>query len=369
MGPGGHHRRFTGKVLLGVMAFMLVDLLIFRSGFYFGWTDPNSSLGVLARAIVNVDHASKTDRNVLVLGDSRIGEGFSAKSASAVAAATGRGIAFINGGVAGTTPRVWYYLLRAMLQSGQLPAAVAIMTTSYHDNDSSDLPARTSDIMFVHPLLQPRDLVTFPASFPSVDGQIAAARAILLSGYHYKSDLADLLLHPARRIETVRSWRANGFDWVNDYSGHNTSLEGLQLDLPSGRLSIPPQVQDVEPLRLAAYAAKLRQFSGRPPDDPSSRGYRSLWYGRIGALCRAKGIALFVFRIPRGPLHFMAHGDGEATGGLADLRDGGRLRLLPATQFDDLERPEFFFDELHLNAAGRVQFSRSLTTAMLNRLP
>lgn len=365
---GRQYRGLVGKLLLGVLLFLAVDFAAFGGGFYFRWIDPQSSLGGVARAIDNAAHASSDRPNVLVLGDSRIAEGFSAKTANAVATPEGRSATFINSAIPGTTPRAWYYLLRRILPSFPRPAAAVIMTTSYHDNDAFSSDTRLTDIVFTHPLLHLGDLATFPASFPSASDRLSAAEAILLSGYYYKNDLMDFIAHPSERIRTVRSWRAHGFDWINDYPGRDASLAGMQFDPRTGELSLPPSVRPPPASRLDDYAAALHQSGGRPPDDPSSVAYRKLWYGKIAALCEAEGVALFMLRIPRGPLHFMVDPDGDATGALAALRDDGRLQLLPATLFDGLERPEFFFDQLHMNAAGRARFSTVLATTMLQRL-
>nr|WP_294567003.1 hypothetical protein [uncultured Rhodopila sp.] len=358
---------FVGRLLLGVLLFTLFDSAIFRSGAYFSLIDPNSSTGTLAQVMANAGHANRTASTVLVMGDSRIAEGFSAKAASAEALAAGHAIGFINGAVPGTTPRVWYYMLRRMLHTGK-PAAVVMMTTTYHDNETETLSARATDIVFVHPLLQFSDLVAFPSSFPSAADKVSAAEAILLSGYYYKNDVSRLIENPALRVETVTAWNEHGSMWLDDYPGHIESLKGATLDLSSGAVSLPPDAPSGKTARLASYAAELRAAAGRPPENQSSRDYRSLWFGRIATLCEAAGIPLYVLRIPRGPFHFMITQDDATTGSLAVLQRAGRLNLLPAPLFDNLERPEYFFDELHLNATGRVLFSRSLASAMLQRL-
>ena len=50
-----------------------------------------------------------TRRNILVLGNSQIGEGFSAQIADAASARGDSKAHFVNGSIPGTTPRVWDY--------------------------------------------------------------------------------------------------------------------------------------------------------------------------------------------------------------------------------------------------------------------
>ena len=66
------------------------------------------------------------------------------------------------------------------------------------------------------------------------------------------------------------------------------------------------------------------------------------------AFRRRAGIRLIVFRILLG----------------ATAR-AGRLQLLPADSFDGFEWPQVFFDDLHLNRAGRQGFSVALAHSLL----
>ena len=108
---------------------MLVDLSLFRSGLYYRWAEPDSTAGSVVRAQMTIRHDYEPDRrNVLVLGNSRIGEGFSALLADA--ASGNDDLHFINGSIAGTTPRVWYYLLRAIDPDANRFSAIALMVDS-----------------------------------------------------------------------------------------------------------------------------------------------------------------------------------------------------------------------------------------------
>ena len=356
------------QCLLGVLLFFLIDGAIFRSGWYFRRVAPLSSLGQMAIAIDDIRHIPTGKHAVLVIGDSRAGEGFSMPTAQRAASAMDLPYVFYNAAVAGTTPRVWYYLLRQIDNPGERLAAVAVMVTSYHDDEPEDLAERPSDIAFVHPLLTLTDLTDFPGSFPSGATRLQAVEAILFKGLFYGADVRSFLANPAERIRSVAAWHRHGFEWIRNYPGRDPSLQGLGLDLTTGKLTVPAGAPSLQTDMLPSYAEELRRFHGRPPDNAGAAAYRREWLGRIAALCRQANVRLFVYRIPRGPLHDLVDADDAPTGVLADMAQAGSLELLPARLFDDLERPEFFFDRLHMDSAGRALFSDRLARAIMLRL-
>ncbi|MCW3472977.1 hypothetical protein [Limobrevibacterium gyesilva] len=363
-------RRSVGLWLcVGLAVFLATDAAIFRSGWYFQWIEPLSALGQVRLALANARAAPQDRQAVLVIGDSRVGEGFSAPLATAAAERLGRPTAFVNAAVGGTNPRAWFYILRQILASDRRYAAVVMMAPSYHDNDPLALADALTDIAFVHPLLGWADVFDFPASFHPLAAKIEAMKAFVTEGSFYKTDVTNLLDDPQTRMQNVELWRDHGVEWLGAYAGRAPSLAGLRADDATGALSVPAGLLPLQTAGLAEYGKTLHAFAGRFPDNPGSAQYRRLWYGRIAALCAQAGVKLIVFRIPRGPLHSLVAADPQPTGTLADLQAGGRLALLSATQFDDLERPEYFFDYLHLNSGGRVLFSGQLAEAVLQRLP
>jgi hypothetical protein len=366
--PGNHRLGAYARIAIGILLFFLIDGTVFGGGLYNRWIAPVSGLGSMERSIDTIADIPDNRQSILVIGDSRIAEGFSAALATEEARRLGSSLIFANGSVSGTTPRVWYYLLRQIRNPGVRLAAVAIMIPSYHDNDEEVQADRTNDITFLHPLLSLRDIVDFPASFLSLSARQEAAEAILFKGLFYQNDVQDFLRNPAARIHEAAAWHAHGAEWIGSYPGRNTSLAGLTFDLESGKLSVAPGHASDRPEALAQYAADLRRYRGHPPDNVAAAAYRNEWIGRIAELCQRVGIRLIVFRIPRGPLDNLVDADEQPTGSLAELARAGKLELLPADAFDNLERPEFFFDDLHMNHAGRVAFSAELPRAILPHL-
>ncbi len=356
--------RLAMAILAGIALFLAIDRTVFGSALYFRWVAPTSGLGSMAQALERVAVGPQDRSAIVVMGDSRVGEGFSAELATLEARRLGSATNFVNAAVAGSPPRVWYYMLRRVFADGRKVAGVAIMLTSYHDNDPENTADWRPDIVFVHPLLSPGDIVDFPESFVSAPARIEAVEAIAFRGWFYKNDVQDFLRAPERRIRDVLAWRAYGPAWIAAYPGRDTSLAGLTWDLQTGQLSMPPGRNVPADASIAPYMAGLRQFGGRPPDNQVAVAYRQEWLGGIAELCRQAGATLYVFRIPRGPLHALADADDEPTGVVAELARAGRIVLLPAATFDDLERPEFFFDALHMNRAGRSLFSAGIAKAI-----
>ncbi len=359
-GAPGTLPRLCIAVVAGIALFFAIDRAVFGSSLYFRWVAPASGLGTMSQALDRIAHAPADRSAVIVIGDSRIGEGFSAELATGEASRLGSPVSFANGAVAGSMPRVWYYMLRRIFQDEPRLAGIAIMLSSYHDNDPEPSADRLGDIVFVHPLLSLADIAEFPPSFPSGPAQTEAAEAILFRGLFYKNDLQDFLYDPARRVTEVRAWREHGREWVAAYPGRDASLAGLTMDLRTGQLTGAMPPGDL----MVHYANNLREYGGRPPDNPAAESYRREWLGGIADLCRRAGVTLYVFRIPRGPLHGLVDADEQPTGVVAELARSGRIVLLPAATFDGLERPEFFFDALHMNHAGRELFSAAIARAI-----
>lgn len=356
--------RFALQLALGVALFAAIDHTLFSRSLYFRVVAPQSALGTVVQALDSPRHVPDGRRAVLLLGNSRVGEGFSASIADDVARRSGWTGTFVNSAVAGSYPRSWSYLLRQMQPTAGRIAAVAIMTASVQDVEGTDEFDPLSDLALIHPLLRLADLPSIADTFPSRIGRQEALKAVLLRGYFYKSDVADLLARPWSRIHDVSLARQHGFEYIRDYPGRSPSLTGITFDPATGALFIPERLPAIQTSLLPSYATQLRTEPARLP----SADYRRRWFGSIADICAQAGIPLFVYRIPRGPLHYLAGADDRPIGVLREMRDAGRIRLMPAAMFDELERPDYFFDALHMNSAGREIFSRRFAAALIERV-
>src|SRR5712691_5308277 len=99
------------NLFISVLVFFAIDAAIFHSGLYESILKPDSFAGRVSRAAGGEKQRKASGlKDILLVGDSRIGQGFA--EAIANKAATGRGVRFIKRVAPASSPRVWYHLLR-----------------------------------------------------------------------------------------------------------------------------------------------------------------------------------------------------------------------------------------------------------------
>jgi len=345
--------------LVVVAAVMLAawDAVLFRSGLYYRWLEPQSTAGMTRGAIRFVDETyAPYRRNVLVLGNSRIGEGFSQQLADQ--ATQGSGLHFLNAAIPGTDLRAWYYLLRRIDPQADRFAAVVVQV-SYDPGEpvgvQADYPL---DIAYLTPLLGLRDVADFPGTFDDRALAERARRAILFPAQPLRDDIAAFLSAPKERFRHLRKWRKYFVSSALQYRGRDQALPDLALDpntlQPTDWGSDEAKLKPV----LSNYFASLRERPSKSTQASNERYFRQ-WLSRIAEPYRAHGIPVIVMSIPRGPWH-AALPPPQPTGAVADLIAAGTLMALPGDSFADLEQPRYFFDSLHMNRAGRERFSPAL---------
>ena len=342
-------------VAAAAVALLLVDLSLFRSGVYYHWTEPDSTAGSVVRAMMTIRRDYEPQRrNVLVLGNSRIGEGFSASIADA---SSGRNdLHFINGSIAGTTPRTWYYQLRALDPDANRFAAIALMVDYDVAETRLDMTNYPLDTPYLMSLLRLSDLQDYPASFTDPEQRERARRGILLPLQAMHDDVLNLIAHPLKRRHVVRSTRRNADYWAAHYGGRDESLPALQLD-DSG---MPVDWgADPAPLKktLESYFHELREPPA-PTLQAANATYLREWLGRIAQRYAARNVPVIVFVVPRGPWHESRAAIPQPDGPVRELASRGDVVPLPGDAFVSLEQPQFFFDAWHMNRNGREKFSQ-----------
>src|SRR5262249_29613077 len=159
--------------------------------------------------------------DIVVLGDSRIAEGFSQRLARQLAPE----YVWINSSVPGTGPRVWYYLLREVDPGAKRFRAIVLPLERYEDDDGPGEPAQfPPDLRSLAPLLRWTDSLQFVESSPP-ERRWDALRLSLLRGLAFKEDLQRFLAGPAARIKKAQFERLyrEGFD--DGYGGNLRSME------------------------------------------------------------------------------------------------------------------------------------------------
>jgi len=221
------------------LLFLLVEGLIFRVGWYTKYLEPQSSAGTVETHLAWLKRFPPGILpEVLVVGDSRIAEGFSAPAAGT---ADGNRIKYWNFGIGGATPRVWYYELRDADPTHRRFAAIVLALDRYSDQDAVDsIEDRIIDLNFVIARLRVSDCADFAASMKSPAYRARALSGCLLKGIALRRDAQEFLRHRKDRVKRAKDSRVNGLGYINDYSGKAGDLRGLSADFVNRTIHFPP---------------------------------------------------------------------------------------------------------------------------------
>ncbi|MBS0591642.1 MAG: hypothetical protein JSR65_13540 [Proteobacteria bacterium] len=350
-----------------VLVLLVLDGLVFRSGLYAPWIEMNSTAGATVGDLQFIrKYTHPAAKNILVLGNSQIGEGFSAPTADQAVGASG--LHFVNGAIAGTSPRVWNYLLREIDPASDRFAAIAMMV-DYDPAHWTGLFADYSlDSSYAAPLLRLSDLFDYPATFLDRNERERARRTILLPLQAMRLDILDFIAHPLRRYREIVHSRPAWLEAAARYPGRDTALPDLPiddtLDMPTDWGAQGKELQ----AKLEPYFHGLK-ISASKDTLAANIAYEHEWIGRIAARYRAKGIPVFVFSVPRGPWHGTLVAPAQPNAALLDLSRAGLIRILPGDAFVSFEKPGFFFDTLHMNHLGREAFSQRFAEIVAPLVP
>jgi hypothetical protein len=341
-------------IVLALASFFVADSLLFRAGWYTKFLEPDSSAGTLESSLHWLRAApASAQPEVLVVGDSRIAEGFSAPGANTAAGGRFR---FWNFGVSGATPRVWYYSLRAADPTRHRFAAIAFALDTYSDDDwFAEFDRRTTDQSYLVMELGLRDCFGFAESMHDAPLGLHAFFGCLFRGMLLRDDVQAFLANPRARLSHAADWRANGPGYAAAYSGQPTNLTGMSIDWGARTIHFPDRIPQT-------IRDNVKRFDMREPVPQTGEvaRYRRRWLGGILEDYRNSPTRLVFFQLPRAPLVDPAENQPHNTGFVTSAARSPHVEILPAETFTDLERPELFFDGLHLNRDGRAIFSQRL---------
>jgi hypothetical protein len=355
--PDANHgtlRRSAFAACVGVLLCVVADQAIFGSGWYLQFLDPDSLAG-------HSELTLQSERNrppslvpeVAIIGNSMMAEGFSAKIADAES--SGR-LRFANLSVPGSTPRSWYYQVRATDPDGKRYRAIVLQAEEYSDEDGfAPMADRISDLHLIDGWLSLRDAADFAFSYHDPRLRFEALRGAVLKGYVFKSDLQAFLEAPSKRLERVAQFRRGYAGWTYDYEGHHESLSGMSVDWAHDRIVFPAGV----PARIQ-QSVRETVLRKRAPLTGMQARYRQLWFGRILNHYRLSQARIIFIRPPRGPAVNIDFDRADEPSTIRRFASRPEVTVVPAETFQSLESPENFWDELHMNTTGRNQFSRML---------
>jgi hypothetical protein len=341
-------------VCAGVLLYGIAEQVIFGSGWYLRFLDPESLAGrvQLTLQAEGIRPPSPVPE-IAVIGNSILAEGFSAKVADAEA---GGRVRFANLSAPGSTPRDWYYELRAADPNARRYRAIVLQVEEYSDEDGfAPLADSIVDVHLIDGLLAPSDAIDFAFSYQAARLRFEALRGALLKGYIFKSDLQALLEAPAKRLEKVALFAKGYAGWTYDYQGHQENLTGMSVDWAQGSIRFPPGVPgDVQERVRATVLRKRAPLTGM------QARYRQRWFGGMLDRYQSSGARVIFIRPPRGPAVRPSFDSPDEPSTIRGFASRSNVTVVPAEAFQSLESPENFWDDLHMNANGRNRFSRML---------
>lgn len=339
---------------LSLLLWFALESLIYRSGLYYRLAEPDSNTGATVNALMNLQRDYLAEgRNVLVLGDSRVGEGFSSKRARSVAPE----LNFINLAIPGSSPRTWYYLLREIDRAGYRYEAV-VFGVVYQSPNLWRWDNWPLDVPHAAPLLGLGDTLSFPAGFESEEMRERARHAVLFPALAMQKDTLAALAQPWVRWKKLRVNRPIRMAAIPDYPGREETMPSLQFTRATG----VQDWSDASAVQRTQIEDHLQQLAN---DDPAlgvvNQSYFAHWLNASAVIAARRGVQLILFPLPRGPYAAMLPPDSDDVPVRRALASATNVKLLPTPAFHALEAPQFFFDTLHVNAAGRERMSIALS--------
>jgi hypothetical protein len=229
------------------------------------------------------------------------------------------------------------------------------MPIDHYSDEDGDPPVedRIIDLNFVIGRLRLTDCPDFAFSMGSFMYRGKAFAGCLLKGIPLRTDTRHLLANIPLRIRRAKQFQRFGLDYINGYGGRETDLHGLSADLAARKIHFPPGIDTEQ------HDTIISTVTPDPaPDTGAVTAYREHWIGRILDFYRDSPTRILFLQLPRAPLHIPENPVPPRFLKFALTRP--RVSALPAGTFEDLERPELFFDGYHLNRAGRALFSARL---------
>lgn len=329
--PSTHSKPTTLRALaFALLVFVAVDVAVFRSGLYALVAKPDSNAGWMVRRtqLATTPTVPENGASVLLLGDSRMGEGADERLLGERLA--DRHVVAMHAAVPGSTPRVWPTLFSHVPAPRSGFDVVVVGLASYDDDgEGEDFVQRSLDLAFLGPWLGPglarelaRDLDTSENPTAMRDVWLAT----FVKGFAWRRDVQDLAADPWTRYRDVRS-HLGRLRWGDPY-------RGVDRVVPSDALEVPERGVD-------------------------NAAYRRRWLGQLVRDVRATGADVLFVRMPR-PFAGASAGSPIGTRVVDALARQDGVQIVAERALAELDEPAFFFDSLHVNRRGRERFTELL---------
>ena len=340
-------------LLVCLVSFLAADLLVFHTRVYRSVVKPDSTAG-LVESILSAEITRPVhDRNqVIMVGDSRMG--FFPRVSDAMLPELG--YTFRTIGVAGSSPRCWYYLLREVDPTKRRYAAVVVPVENYEDAETSeDYSLRIVDLNYLSGVLRWGDTWEFVTSYHDPQLRLQALRGLLLRGVVYKRDFDDFITAPGQRIYDVGYYGPNAANWRYAYNGEGDSLKDVHVDFKTGSVTGPPEIMAAHGVGL-----RVRYLDPAPRSEGRESEYLRHWLTKICDYYRDSGTRVIFIRLARGAFVRPDQPAMNPSSSVRELSKRPGVVLAPEHLFEDLERPDLFRDEVHFNGPGEQRFTVEL---------
>jgi hypothetical protein len=352
-----HPLHVARNLLLGVAAFISVDGLVFHTRLYTSILAPESYAGRMA-AITRAekDRVSSGFKEVLVLGDSRMAEGFSAAVADKLSSVDG--FKFVNLAEPASAVNIWDYMLREVDPTRDRYWAIVVPYGIGFEPNSAD----HLRISMAAPLLRYADCFNFAFAFQRWSGRFRAFTACILRGSAFQSDVVNFLEHPIGRIRSIQRepmWLQSR----NLYKGRDYDIVGTSYDPKTGQVTFPPRLTE-------AQRDAIRDSLLKPSQSETQDFLRMQREGiqRILNRYSTSRTEIVLTPVPRGPFAGLPGASMTFHAVFPTITTQKAVFSLPEQTFDFLEKPEYYFDGFHLNAKGRQRFTETLVAELVGRL-
>ncbi len=347
----------TRTFLLAMAIFICVDGLVFHTGLYTSILAPHSYAGRMARITMSEkDRPSSGLKEVLVLGDSRMAEGFSSAIANQMSSLDG--FQFVNFAEPASAVNMWDYMLREVDPTRRRYWAIVVPYGVGFEPNSAD-PLRIS---MAAPLLRYGDCLNFASIFQRWSGRFRAFTACILRGSAFQSDVVDFLAHPIARIRSVRQGPKN-LQARDFYKGRDFDIAGTFYDPKTGQITFPSRLTETQ-------RDTIRDSFVKPSQSETQDFLRMQRDGiqRILNRYSASSTEIVLTPVPRGPFAGLPGASMTFHAAYPTITTQRTVFSLPEQTFDFLEKPEYYFDGYHLNSKGRQRFTETLVTELMGRL-
>ena len=352
-----HRLHVARNLLLSLAAFICVDGVVFHTSLYTSMLAPDSYAGRMAAITRGErDRVSSGLKEVLVLGDSRMAEGFSPVVADKLSSLDG--FKFVNLTEPASAVNIWDYMLREVDPTRRRYWAIVVPYGIGFEPSSAD-PLRIS---MAAPLLRYGDCFNFASAFQRWSGRFRAFTACILRGSAFQSDVVDFLEHPISRIRRVQR-EPKRLQARDIYKGHDYDIVGTSYDPKTGQVTFPPRLSE-------AQRDAIRDSLVKPSQSETQDFLRMQRDGiqRILNRYSASSTEIVLTPVPRGPFAGLPGASMTFHAAFPTITTQRAVFSLPEQTFDFLEKPEYYFDGYHLNSKGRQRFTETLVTELVGRL-